>query len=365
MTNRVYSKYSTFDGGWAGPLDVCTADYSLVSGNSGRGPNGKLVLQQNPIIYRHDRILRFDVVPGRIGGLDVTIGPQGASTGRHDTFPPGFDWGPLDNQASARFNGKLSKGGASLGVTIASWKQSQEMIVKRLGTVKNGLDRSILRLTRDKRLLKRIQREREPLAGQILETEFGWIPLVQDLRAALTTAFTDAIPPEFVKGVGLSDYDVREGNLLSFRHYTGRARVTYTAKVEISNPNLWLLNRMGLVNLPGVLWDLVPWSFVANMFGNFNQLISSFTAEVGLNVTDRSVTRSVNFLTHAHAEYNVPQSPVTDTWLRFKYRHRVPGASPPLQFVAKVPKLNWELCLIAGALVVQRIDRINKLIRLL
>lgn len=353
-----------------GPQQVIAAAYDLSSGDSPRDSKGKLRLRANPLTYRHDRLQWFDVKVGRQSGNNVSISPPGAQTARTDALPPSWgNWAVEQNQASARFNGKLRYGSASMGVTIASWKQSQDMIVRRFGDAQRALDRSLARLSRDKKAVAALRKEREPLAGQILEVEFGWLPLYQDLKAALSTVCEHGVPDRYVKGVGLSTWDETQVLPNKTTNWMGVSRATYCATVQISNPNLWLANRMGLINLPGIVWDLVPWSFVANMFGNFNQLVGSLTSEVGLNITDRNLTKSVKMLMHRR-EVSIPASsfqiqPVTASRMLYKRTDRTLNASPKLSFVAKVPEINWELCLIAGSLVVQRIDRINKLIRLL
>ncbi len=366
MTNRTYRQTRTFDGGWLGPVSLTTTDYSLIGGNSPRDSKGKLALRANSLTYRHDRLLGANVVSGKSGGLVITVQPPGANVTRTDALPPSFSWTSQDNQALARFNGKIRYGSASLGVTIASWKQSQEMIANRLKRAQRQLDRTYLRLSRDKRLLRKLRKDREPLAGQILETEFGWLPLIEDVKTALTTVCKYGVPDRSVRGVGLAYWDNREVLPNKRTEWLGRSRVTYQATVEISNPNLWLLNRMGLLNLPGIAWDLVPWSFVANMFGNFNQIIGSLTEHVGLNITDRCVTRSVAMtMQRRETTLGVTVPPVTTSRMLYKSRIRTLNSSPTLRFELRVPEISWETCLIAGALVVQRIEKINKLLRIL
>lgn len=370
MTFREYKRLSKpYDAGWLGIGTVYGQDYYLSSTNSPRNSLGKLVLKPNQLTYKNDVLKSFDVRVGLQGGLAVSVAPPGANVERPDALPPNWrNWAPEENQASARFYGKLRSGSASLGVTIASWKQSQDMVVKRLGDAQRALDRTFRRLSRDKHEVQRLRREREPLANQILETEFGWLPLISDVRAALLTVMQKGVPDRSVKGVGLSYWDESQHLPNKDVQWLGSARVTYSATVAIENPNLWLANRAGLVNLPGIAWDLVPWSFVVNMFGNFNQIISSFTNDVGLTITDQCLTKSVKMVTQKR-EVSIPAAdfevqPVTVSSMLYKSRSRALGVAPNVSLVAKVPDVNWETCLIAGSLVVQRIRRINNLIRI-
>lgn len=365
MTTRYYTKSK--------PIlpsgRISTVDYSLVSTNSERNSSGKLVLKPNTLFHREDRLVDFYQKPGgpQSDPGSVILAPQAASLSRDSQLPPNFDWAPQETRARARFDGKLRYGSASLGVTIASWRQSHDMIVKRFGTLTKSLDRVTLRLAKDKRLLRQLRRKREPLAGQVLEGEFGWAPLVQDVKAAVSTVIQHGVPPERVRVSDLAYWkESRKWSPQWRQDWEGVSRLTYKADVIITNPHLWMANRAGLLNLPGVLWDLVPWSFVANMFGNFNQLISSFTNECGIEIYGHDVTRTVKMITIDEFQY--PQfwnPPLTRSQLFWKARTRTLGSAPPISLQLKVPDFDWNLAVIASALVVQRIKTLNNLIRVL
>jgi hypothetical protein len=144
----------------------------------------------------------------------------------------------------------------------------------------------------------------------------------------------------------------------------GQARTSYSTKVTIDNPNLWLLNRMGLINPLTVAWDLVPWSFVVNMFVNVNSLLNSVTDTVGLNVTDMSITRTCKLI-HDYSLADKPSG--TDrrrSSINVYQKRRVLGVPLKPTVEVKIPELNWELALIASSLVIQKFKRINKIIGL-
>lgn len=257
-----------------------------------------------------------------------------------------------------------------MGVTLASWKQSRDMIISRANSMRRMVDSSIGHLEGNPGALRRLKREREPLAGQVLEGEFGWKPLAQDIHAALFTVCKDGIPDEWItsraKGT-IFDSNQVGTNPVSRNSWDGRAWVTYSAKVAISNPNLWLLNRLGLINPATVALDLIPWSFVTAMFINQNQMVNSITDEVGLTVSNQSITRC----THSGYE-RFQYSPGSANYPgpsfgRVNQKNRVRTTATSLQpkWQVKVPDLNWELAVIATSLVVQRIQKLNRLIRLI
>lgn len=366
MTYRKY-EVTTVINPKPGSTKQTKLDYELSSGNSPK-VNGKLKLQNNGLNFRKDSLLRVISYPTRDGVFWAPV--LGASITRDYRMPTygakPFDLGPMRNKIRAKFDGKLRYGSASMGVTLASWNQSQAMIVKRMGTAQRSLDRTYMRLSRDRRLLGHLRKEKEPLANQILEVEFGWMPLMQDIKAAFTTVVQHAIPDSQVVSRANAVYMPSawvSNNPGYWYQWNGLAKGTYSARVRISNPNLWLANRMGLINLPGVAWDLVPWSFVVNMFGNFNQLISSLTSEVGLTIDNRCYTESVRMLTQLDTYVTQGGSTAKATH-HFLWTNKVRTleAQPPLSLQFKTPELNWELAVIASSLVVQRFAKINRLI---
>lgn len=294
--------------------------------------------------------------------------------------PPGFNWKTTDNKANARFVAEVRKGSASLGVTFGSWRQSREMIVHRAQQSAKLMDQAYASLIGDKKRLRRIRRQREPAANLVLEGQFGWVPLQQDIHASLNTVCQEALDvPRFVSGRGRASWNVSEyddgSNPATSPHqniqWNGSSRTTVNALVRVSNPNAYLLNRLGLVNPALVAWDLVPWSFVVNMFVNTNQLISSVTDFVGLELSDMSTTQSAtmsrtemqfgNLVTIDGRKVQFPGSCLTEH--RNRYKYRTVGGFPPVVPEFKVPKLDWNLAVIASSLLLQKASRISNLIR--
>lgn len=278
------------------------------------------------------------------------------------------DWIGFEQIALAKFIGKLRKGSASMGVTLASWRQSRDMIVDRLTKVRNVLSKAEKKLSKDRKRRKELSMQgyREARASDVLEVEFGWRPLFEDLKACLTTVCQDGIPPSWVTGVHKFVH-TRSWSQGTFYRMSAResGRVTVAANVEVSNPNLWLLNRMGLINPLTVIWDLVPWSFVVNMFLNVNAMINAVTQYVGLTIKNKSVTRSSSTIATRRLQLNDPQAALgeyLDEEYYYRFRTRTVGSLPTQRWSVKVPQFNWELALIAGSLLVQQASRITKLI---
>jgi len=268
--------------------------------------------------------------------------------------------------ALAKFNGKLRKGSAALGITIAQWGQSSDMITHRLGQVAGLLGARIKQLEKVKPKHRKKFSE-QTLASQVLEVEFGWRPLFADLHAAMYTVCQDGIPPTYLTGrhkVVVNDVGVPVKNARGwYSHaYLGTCSTTIAAQVAITSPNLWLLNRLGLINPLGVIWDAIPWSFLVGAFVNMNAMLNSLSNEVGLTITNKSTTETSKVLwttnshidsdgTHAFAQIHQSQ------------KARTVGSLPTVKWQVRVPELSFETALILSSLVVQRATKISSLLR--
>lgn len=62
-------------------------------------------------------------------------------------------------------------------------------------------------------------------------------------------------------------------------------RVSYSAEVSVENPNLWLANKMGLINPAQWALEAIPFSFVVDWFSNLSDVVNSMTDLAGLNVS--------------------------------------------------------------------------------
>jgi len=143
--------------------------------------------------------------------------------------------------------------------------------------------------------------------------------------------------------------------------YLGVVKSTVAAQVVISNPNLWLLNRLGLINPVGVLWDAIPWSFLVGAFVNVNAMINSLTNEVGLNISDRSTTESSAILWTTEEHINSDGSHAM-AQVHQKRKARTLGSLPTVKWQVRVPEVSFETALILSSLIVQRATRISSLI---
>lgn len=330
---------------------------------------------------------------------------KGSSFGRGFNEPALVGWLPATsdsrisrsvvsatNQARARFMGKLHKGGASLGVTIASARQSIDMVRNRaqsavrqiaalehrarvIGYDPTGLSGRARRRSsrRYEYSSRRVKRVKESIASAYLEVVFGWQPLLADIHSSLNTVCQQAIPPACVSGRGKAsfsfDYSTRNPNGPANQYsIKGDVSVTISAMVSISNPNLWLANRLGVINPAVVAWDLVPWSFVVNMFANVNQVLGALTDTAGLAFGNESTTTTVTTTGQSFTFNGYPQDHPffgggSASTVR-KNKSRGIGGIPPPQLELRVPDLDAGLAAIAVSLLVQRSKRLANFLSL-
>lgn len=333
--------------------------------------NGKLALRPQTHSFYHE---------WESGSTDT-------SNGLNISWPytnGGYGTGPtpdLYNRAYSSFIKKLRSGSAELGMTLGTYAQTRDMITNRAGSALRAVDALSCAADRlggkrpwrgnssweDKVYgLKRAYKRRGRDLGNLnLELQFGWTPFFQDVYATLNTVIPGAIPDEWVTGRGkgriayVDDWGSQYPDRI-VTNVSGQVSCTLSARVQVSNPNIWLLNRLGLINPLTVAWDRVPWSWVVNMVVNVNELVGSLTDTVGLDISDVSVTRSFKLL----GEYvHLSKSGQTFGYKRqntvMKKKDRTLGGSVPrphLEF--KVPGANMFMAGIATSLLAQRVLKV-------
>lgn len=259
--------------------------------------------------------------------------------------------GKLENglkaESYARFRGKLYKGSAALGVSLAGWKQSREMIVKRYQQLTAKAQKTSAELIGG-------NKKASELASLHLEIVFGWMPLLEDIHNAYSL-MTDTKPMKTFVSASASGFDSWQSGS---EKWTINSRVNRATGVTVSNPNLWLAERAGLLNPAAVAWDLVPWSFVVNMFVNTGQLVNSLTDFAGLSFENPTMTTTHEWTCH-NSRYYLTHSGHSLQRGRSKVRTFDGLTRPPLLF--KLPNVDIGLAAIAASLFTQKMAPVYRL----
>lgn len=327
----------------------------LSSTNSPRTPHGGLVLRTNAMEAWRNSMSRELVYIG-------------AARSARNT---GQSWYPeisgnhverLRNEAIAKLRSKIYEGSAALGVTAGSYKQSREMVVKRSKQLTSKMSENASKLA-----AASVRQGPKLLASLHLEIIFGWVPLYGDIVAACTSVCQHADIQYGVRGSSRTLIDgthvVDNGVTRRETHESYVSRVTHSYVVRVANPNLWLMERAGLLNVASVGWDLVPWSFVVNMFVNTGQLVNSITDYVGLEfsnggetITSRGQAEDKYFTRELSRNVLSPGYAYAGNELTTASRKKrtLSGAPPRPTLQWKLPKSSWELAAIATSLLTQK-----------
>lgn len=140
-----------------------------------------------------------------------------------------------------------------------------------------------------------LKRTSQAFAGNWLAFHFGWEPTVKDIYTSLQILQDPNEVKTFTctgKGTKSFDFDKRPSlSLGGLTHLPkGRVSVRLGAEVTVNNPNFSLLTKLGLVNPLGVVWELIPFSFLVDWFANVSQFLESFTDFVGYTLTNKYTT---------------------------------------------------------------------------
>lgn len=345
--------------------------------HSPRSPDGSLTLRANTVSRTDNRY--------RITGRKLTrnnhdrraIYGMSARYPNPQTVDPSFT-SAVTNRAYRRLINSLRGEKAEMGITAATWKQSWLMIATRANQIRRLAARAEREAARENKRRKarraRIARARGrpqrlrprdylPVgsANVFLEGIFGWLPLLSDIHQ-MTKVLADDFPTEFVSET------VRESKSLVYPPpgtaiLSGSAvltvRVNQACFARVSNPNVWLMNKLGLINPALVAWDLVPWSFVVNMFANVNHVLSSYTDTAGLTLSNASTTTQWKIEESWHAR-SLPGFDQIEEFAHYRstVKSRRLGLTLPV-LQTRLPGLEWGNALIAVSLMVQQISRLE------
>lgn len=322
-----------------------------------------------PLPYKAIKARRWASFGDPVGAVSAG---QWATNGNIGLNVIQYKTGPVKNQAYEKFRGKLSDR-ADLGTMLAEMRQSLSMMETRL--------LQLVQFTRSARRgdvsgmhkalgLKGNQKSWTPprntakrVANGYLEFHFGWSPLVQDIYNAcdvlqspindqrIRARSRELLRWEWSTGSPDIDYHVYKNQFGLFAEYG--------ADVGVNNPNLWLLNQLGLLNPLSVAWELVPYSFVVDWFFNVGTYISASTDLYGLTVKNAYTTEGgkaaashvYTFPGRYEYGYNPPRRH-TDLYQGATVWRRL-GISTPGLVLKPLRLWGWRRCAAAASLLTQ------------
>lgn len=182
-------------------------------------------------------------------------------------------------------------GQAALGLTLIDWRSSLSMISGALKALASKRSRAKLYY-------------RRKASDIYLEGVFGWIPLMSDIYQAMEVLNSaHRISPSRAKAQDTRAYSVANPTMQA--DVFTDVRATVGVRLSLDNPNVVLLNNLGLLNPASIAWDLVPYSFVINWFVPIGTFLNSLTELLGYGVHDGFVTTFVRkFAAGSYHDYN-------------------------------------------------------------
>lgn len=206
---------------------------------------------------------------------------------------------------------------ADMGVGLAELRKSTTMITERAlqlaqfcSALRRGqFDRAARILTLDKPP-KGVSRQKQA-ASNYLEFHFGAAPLYGDIHNAIDVLQRPlkSIAVRATKAEILGRWDLEppvhlvqtrvaypnDLERITHRYWDIRQRrVACGAHVVVNNHNLWLANQLGLINPASIAWELVPFSFVSDWFGNIGTIIGSYSDFYGLTLSEEWTTTVIH-----------------------------------------------------------------------
>lgn len=191
---------------------------------------------------------------------------------------------------------------AEIGVTLAESEEALRMVAGRAnllrriwnwlrnGGTPNGPDLAAAMARQGKpKKKRRLRRTSRETAALWLEYWLGWAPLVGDIFNALET-LSGPVPGGRIRVTTRLKKEYRaysKYGKIGTIHDSDHITIGYCqSEVYVTNPNLYLLSRLGLANPAAVLWAIVPFSFIVDWFGTIGSFFRQFSDLYGVTLKD-------------------------------------------------------------------------------
>lgn len=282
-----------------------------------------------------------------LGGYSNTPGfgdsPQHwASSGASNTVPLRQS---AYNKAYEKFVGQLGERGG-WAETAAQRRQTGAMFSSPFPALRAALnerhrqdlaiEKSIWRLIPLARQLQQARRlalwnRQRRRAGQTwMELHLGWQPLMQDVYNAVSL-LRDPLPRTLLKARSFDRWTVgsvgKPTQAWSYR--THELHYFLRGWVQVSDPDVFLANMLGIINPATLAWQLVTLSFVADWFANIEQVLNSVSDFAGVNLYGCSTTTYHTHTYMAHSVSNYGKAQATNIYKGYCCSRGIGDLSPP------------------------------------
>lgn len=211
--------------------------------------------------------------------------------------------------------------------------------------LKKGRFREFLRTFGIKPLPKHVHRKwarQKEFSGLWLEYWMGWAPTIGDVYTSLEFLGGE-IPTTTVRAgsaVTLSNRSTSWSPWGEYRTNVAKGKVAFwvQADVEVTNPTLYNLNGLGLINPAKTIWETIPFSWLVDWFTNVGQVLGQLTDWVGLKLNNLVFS----CLTKGKLEFSSLNTPSSGMllWRNREFTtfaRKIGGTFPIIKPIFKVP----------------------------
>lgn len=203
------------------------------------------------------------------------------------------------NKAWEKMVDKTRSSPAQLGVALAEGHEALGMIASRFTSI--GRAYRSLRRGKFRQFLKALsvgpkRKHRNKLTNTVNETSslwleysFGWKPMVQDVYDACHI-LQKPVPGGPCSGSGAEHYSYRvkyrEPWQPGYSEYwwEGTMHVKQGGHFYVTNPNLFLMQQLGVANPLSIVWELLPFSFLADWVFGIGSFLGGFSDLFGMEI---------------------------------------------------------------------------------
>lgn len=218
----------------------------------------------------------------------------------------------ISARSSTECLNKIAQGNLRLGVAIAESKLTVSLLARQTVTLLRAYSAarrgnwkevtSLLLLSKHT-----FKSKSKDISGRWLELQYGWLPLLSDIKAAydlLTKVqLPSFMPLRATRTVGFkANYVVKDSssNTGALWNYTDSVSVNTRLWYYISSSRLAWAASLGLLNPLEIIWEKTAYSFVIDWFLPVGNLIQSLTDHVGC--TFLSGTRTWRVTSSMHSD---------------------------------------------------------------
>lgn len=219
--------------------------------------------------------------------------------------------------------GRLGEAYRSLGIS-----QHQSVLTHRLllDEYRRGITSKTSRIKHGARRYPRPKTVRENAAGYVLETQYGWMPLLQDIKSGAEKIAAivqdDATPVVIRARASKLSSSERTGDFYGGTPWNqitvDSVRVQYVLRYRFTDGYLAQAASLGLTNPASLIWEVIPLSFVIDWLVPVGKYLESLSAFHGLDF--RSCTLSATRNCKSMYTAGIPLADVVyaqanaDTW---------------------------------------------------